>query len=90
MTKNDILFRDIINKQLEPHGVTLDDVRHDPNWLHKYRFVDDAAYHEWKRWCIAEMRRRGYTEDAAVKQFIEFDSVHGLGLTKPYEDEDND
>lgn len=47
------MFVDLVNKQLEPHGVTYTDVRSDANWFMKYkttiqqqnRFTDWAVYY---------------------------------------------
>lgn len=47
------MFVDLVNKQLEPHGVTYTDVRNDANWFMKYkttiqhqnRFTDWAVYY---------------------------------------------
>jgi hypothetical protein len=47
------MFVDLVNKQLEPHGVTYTDVRDDANWFMKYkttiqqqnRFTDWAVYY---------------------------------------------
>jgi len=47
------MFIDLVNKQLEPHGVTYTDVRDDANWFMKYkttiqqqnRFTDWAVYY---------------------------------------------
>lgn len=47
------MFVDLVNKQLEPHGVTYTDVRGDANWFIKYKttvqqqnkFIDWAIYY---------------------------------------------
>ncbi len=47
------MFVDLVNKQLEPHGVTYADVRDDIDWFMKYktttqhqnRFIDWAVYY---------------------------------------------
>ena len=47
------MFVDLVNKQLEPHGVTYADVREDANWFMKYKttvqqqnkFIDWAVYY---------------------------------------------
>lgn len=47
------MFVDLVNKQLESHGVTYTDVRDDVNWFMKYtttveqqnRFIDWAVYY---------------------------------------------
>jgi len=50
---DNLMFVDLVNKQLEPHGVTYTDVRDDANWFMKYkttiqqqnRFTDWAVYY---------------------------------------------
>lgn len=50
---DNLMFVDLVNKQLEPHGVTYTDVRNKPNWFIKYnttiqqqnRFIDWAIYY---------------------------------------------
>ncbi len=45
---DNLMFVDLVNKQLEPHGVTYTDVRDKANWFMKYnttiqqqnRFID--------------------------------------------------
>lgn len=79
---NDI-FRLCINKQLEPHGVTYDDVVQDPNWLRKYHFASDADYRAWKAWCIELLiKRGGFTRRGAEREFGMFDLGYGLGVTR--------
>ena len=34
---DNLMFVDLVNKQLEPHGVTYTDVRGDANWFMKYK-----------------------------------------------------
>lgn len=40
--KTTLLFKELINKQLEPHGVTYEDVKNDPNWYMNYSTDQDT------------------------------------------------
>jgi len=50
---DNLMFVDLVNKQLEPHSVTYTDVRDKANWFMKYnttiqqqnRFIDWAVYY---------------------------------------------
>ena len=54
----------IIQKQLDLHGVRIEDIMALPDgkvpsgewWFHHYKFNTVEQYEEWKRFCIHELR----------------------------------
>ena len=53
--KIESLFIELINKQLEPHGVTYEDVKKDPNWFMNYS-TDAETEKEFIEHCIKRIR----------------------------------
>ena len=43
------VFMQLVNKQLEPHGVTYEDVKSDPEWYMKYKTSaeDEKVFLDW-------------------------------------------
>ena len=43
------VFMQLVNKQLEPHGVTYEDVKSDPEWYMKYKTSteDENVFLDW-------------------------------------------
>lgn len=81
MTKTDQLFKDIINRQLAPHGVTYDDVVQDKGWLHRYRFASESDYKAWREWSINEIRTRmRWPKYRAQREFEMLDLGYGLSI----------
>lgn len=50
------LFIELINKQLEPHGVTYEDVKNDPQWYMNYS-TDETTEKEFIEYCIQRIRK---------------------------------
>jgi len=49
------LFVELINKQLEPHSVTYEDVKGDPQWYMNYK-TDESTEKEFIEYCIKRIR----------------------------------
>lgn len=49
------LFKELINKQLEPHDMTFEDVKEDPQWYMKYS-TDPDTEKEFIEYCIKRIR----------------------------------
>ena len=49
------LFVELINKQLEPHSVTYEDVKADPQWYMNYK-TDESTEKEFIEYCIKRIR----------------------------------
>jgi O-glycosyl hydrolase len=49
------LFVELINKQLEPHGVTYEEVKNDPQWYMNYS-TDEGSEKEFIEYCIQRIR----------------------------------
>lgn len=49
------LFVELINKQLEPHGVTYEEVKEDPQWYMNYS-TDEGSEKEFIEYCIKRIR----------------------------------
>jgi hypothetical protein len=49
------LFKELINKQLEPHGVTYEDVKDDPQWYMNYS-TDTDTEKEFIEYCISRIK----------------------------------
>lgn len=50
------LFKELINKQLEPHGVTFEDVKDDPQWYMNYSTNSDTEK-EFIEFCIKRIQQ---------------------------------
>jgi hypothetical protein len=53
--KTQKLFIELINKQLEPHSVTFEDVKKDPQWYMNYS-TDVDTEKEFIEYCIKRIR----------------------------------
>jgi len=49
------LFLELINYQLEPHGVTYEDVKENPNWYSEYTTTPDVEA-EFIKHCVDRIR----------------------------------
>jgi hypothetical protein len=49
------LFKELINKQLAPHGVTFEDVKDDPQWYMNYS-TDTDTEKEFIEYCIKRIQ----------------------------------
>jgi hypothetical protein len=49
------LFVELINKQLEPHSVTYEDVKGDPQWYMNYK-TDESTEKEFIEYCIKRIQ----------------------------------
>lgn len=77
----DKVFILLVNKQLEPHGVTYDDVVKDPDWLKKYFFDSKEKQEEYRKWAIEEIRRKlRVNKKTAENEFNWFYFNHGLSV----------
>jgi hypothetical protein len=54
--KTQKLFIELINKQLEPHGVTYEDVKGNPNWYMEYNTTIEAEK-EFISYCIDKIKK---------------------------------
>ena len=54
--KTQKLFIELINKQLEPHGVTYEDVKENPNWYMEYNTTPEAES-EFITYCTNKIRK---------------------------------
>jgi hypothetical protein len=50
------VFIALINRQLEPFGVTYDEVKDNPNWYMEYRTTEEAE-REFMDWGVALIRK---------------------------------
>lgn len=81
------VFIKLVNKQLEPHGVTYNDVKDDPNWYMNYKTTRDAE-REFMDWGSQLMQEElGLTEPLAEKEISWFILQWGLTSSEPYEDQ---
>lgn len=63
---NDELVTAIINKQLEPFGKTIDDVRSDPDWLGKFE-VSEQEQQEWIDWSTNFIKKNAKSSYARTR-----------------------
>lgn len=78
---DNLMFVDLVNKQLEPHGVTYIDVRSNVNWFMKYntnvqqqnRFID---------WAVNYLIGKGISTKRAEEEVSWFILQYGLTLNK--------
>lgn len=53
--KTQKLFIELINKQLEPHGVTYENVKDNPNWYMEYHTTPELEK-EFTEYCVKRIR----------------------------------
>ena len=76
----------MINKELEPYGVNIKDVRKNPEingepWYIHYTFKTEKDYEKWKKYCINLMLHQvdlPLTEEQAKLEFSFFALNYGL------------
>ncbi len=65
------VLRILIDKQLEPHGVTFDDVKKEPEWFLKYTTTPQKNQ-EWIDWGIEIIRKKLNISKTAAKQAMQW------------------
>ena len=79
------VFIQLVNKQLEPHGVTYNDVKEDPNWYMNYKTSRETE-REFMDWGSQLMQEElGLTQVLAEKEISWFILQWGLTSSEPYE-----
>lgn len=53
--KTQKLFIELINKQLEPHGITYNDVKENPNWYMEYNTTPELEK-EFIEYCVKRIK----------------------------------
>jgi hypothetical protein len=72
------VFIDLVNKQLEPHGVTYKDVADDPDWYMRYVTTREQEDH-FVNWGVSLIREKlGLTKKMAEKEMSWFILQWGL------------
>ena len=67
------VFIQLVNKQLEPHGKTYEDVKHDPEWYMKYKTnpADEKAFLKWGTSLIKDkLKLNNRLADSEMSWFI--------------------
>lgn len=79
------VFIQLVNKQLEPHGVTYNDVKDDPNWYMNYKTTreNEREFMDWGSQLMQE--ELGLTRVLAEKEISWFILQWGLTSSEPYE-----
>lgn len=79
------VFIQLVNKQLEPHGVTYSDVKDDPTWYMNYKTTRDSE-REFMDWGSQLMQEElGLTQVLAEKEISWFILQWGLTSSEPYQ-----
>ena len=74
------VFREMIDKELEPHGKTMEDVKDSQTWYRDYTMTT-AQCDEWKTFCIDLMRKKlKWSKALAEKEFAMFNLSYGLKI----------
>lgn len=75
------MFVDLVNKQLEPHGVTYTDVRNQPNWFMKYNTTtkNENIFIDWAVYYLID---KGISTKRAEEEVSWFILQYGLTLNK--------
>jgi hypothetical protein len=80
------VFIQLVNKQLEPHGVTYEDVKDDPNWYMNYKTSREAEQ-EFVDWGVNLIREElGLTKVLAEREISWFILQWGLSSSETYEE----
>jgi len=79
------IFIQLVNKQLEPHGLSYEDVKSDPTWYMNYKInrSDESDFINWGSNLIQE--ELGLTKTLAEKEISWFILQWGLTSSEPYE-----
>jgi len=77
--RKELLFKAFINKELEPHGLTYEDILKIPDWFIKYTTTEKESK-EWIEWCVKKLRKNGMSKKQAVKEVQWFDLMYGLRI----------
>lgn len=75
------MFVDLVNKQLEPHGVTYTDVRNQPNWYMKYNTTTQKE-NMFIDWAVYYLIDKGFSTKRAEEEVSWFILQYGLTLNK--------
>jgi len=80
------VFIQLVNKQLEPHGVSYEDVKDDPTWYMNYKInrEDERKFIDWGSQLI--QTELGLTQVLAEKEISWFILQWGLTSSEPYEE----
>ena len=71
-------YDEIINKELEKHGVTCEQVRKEPEWYNNYTFTTEE-HTAWREWTIDYLRKKcKVSKRIAERKFQWIDLAHGL------------
>jgi len=72
------LVDEIVNKELEPHGITIEDVRGEEDWFRKYTTTpeENAKWVEWGTKLI--QKRLGLSKVAAEREMQWINLNYGL------------
>lgn len=75
------MFVDLVNKQLEPHGVTYTDIRNQPNWFMKYNTTtkNENIFIDWAVYYLID---KGISTKRAEEEVSWFILQYGLTLNK--------
>ena len=80
------VFIQLVNKQLEPYGVSYEDVKDDPTWYMNYKInrEDEINFINWGSEFIQQ--ELGLTQVLAEKEISWFILQWGLTSSEPYEE----
>src|SRR5690349_11484258 len=83
MTLNNKVVARLVNKALEVHNVTIEDLwsnegkvtvgKKDKWWWDVYEWPNEAAYSTWKDWCIQQLQK-AYPDNDPEELFNELDT----------------
>jgi len=77
------VFVNLVNKQLEPHGVTYDDVKSDPNWYMNYQTTTEQEG-EFINWGVDMIQESlGMNRKMAEQEMSWFILQWGLTTIQP-------
>ena len=77
-TEND--YMDMMNKQLEHYGKTIDQVKDEPEWFSKYTMTT-SQYEAWRTYCINLIAKKlRISKKLAAKEFTWVNLQHGLRI----------
>jgi len=80
--KSKIIFDEIINKQLEPHNLTIRDVEGDDGWYMKYTTTKEKN-DEWEEWGIKLIERKMHCSKSVALREMSFLSLnYGLRIVE--------
>jgi hypothetical protein len=73
-------YYELLNKQLEKHGVTVQEIGYEEGWYSKYTYTT-KEFEAWEKWAIKFlMKKCNVSKKYAERAFVWINLQHGLKI----------